>query len=407
MKFSPNLIGLCLIFVLYSSVNSAIINIPADYATIQEGINAAVEGDTILVDDGTYPETVNPGEMNLTIMSVNGKDFAMITGGVVINGGQDSTMVLEGFTLNSSGLYVENSVPVIRGCNFTNSENGAYCNYSSPTFYNCDFVDNWSIADGAGVCSRYSSPIFYNCSFINNISTKYGSGRGAAIDAMYGAPEVYECLFVANQASLCIIALYSSEGEQAKIINCTLYGNTVYYSSTLLCFSDNTIIENCIMANNSLVEFEADNDSIDVKFDSASIASPYITCCDAYRSAEVFPLQLDTNNNFSANPMFCNPDSLDFQLNSFSICLPQYNSCGEQIGVFGFGCQGMCGDINGDGAVNILDVTEFIYEIYIVPSPPLPQGLADVNGDASVNVLDIAYLINYLYKDGPAPSCPE
>ena len=35
------------------------INIPTDYTTIQEGIDASVDGDTVLVQPGTYVENIN------------------------------------------------------------------------------------------------------------------------------------------------------------------------------------------------------------------------------------------------------------------------------------------------------------------------------------------------------------
>ncbi|SVE54485.1 uncharacterized protein METZ01_LOCUS507339, partial [marine metagenome] len=47
--FTIGLIGFCI---------GAIINIPDDYPTIQEGIDAGFDGDTILVADGTYYENL-------------------------------------------------------------------------------------------------------------------------------------------------------------------------------------------------------------------------------------------------------------------------------------------------------------------------------------------------------------
>ena len=45
-------------FGLISFLFATTINIPSDYTTIQEGLNASVDGDTVLVAQGTYSENL-------------------------------------------------------------------------------------------------------------------------------------------------------------------------------------------------------------------------------------------------------------------------------------------------------------------------------------------------------------
>jgi len=63
------------------------------------------------------------------------------------------------------------------------------------------------------------------------------------------------------------------------------------------------------------------------------------------------------------------------------------------------------GDANGDGKVTVSDAIYLINYLFKGgPAPdPLLAGDADCNGD--VNVSDVIYLINYLFKGGPPPGC--
>jgi len=68
------------------------------------------------------------------------------------------------------------------------------------------------------------------------------------------------------------------------------------------------------------------------------------------------------------------------------------------------------GNCNGDGTINILDVTYLINYLYKGGPAPIPYALCsgDPNCDCIVNILDVTYLINFLYKGGPPPcSCQD
>ncbi|UCD16744.1 MAG: S8 family serine peptidase, partial [Candidatus Zixiibacteriota bacterium] len=70
----------------------------------------------------------------------------------------------------------------------------------------------------------------------------------------------------------------------------------------------------------------------------------------------------------------------------------------------------VCGDGNGDGYLNLLDILLLIDYLYEVPPGPAPDPLeaGDANGDGDINLLDILRIITYLYGSppGPEPICP-
>lgn len=66
----------------------------------------------------------------------------------------------------------------------------------------------------------------------------------------------------------------------------------------------------------------------------------------------------------------------------------------------------ICGDLDENGEVNILDIVFFIDFKYKDGPEPGVLEAADVDGNLEVNILDIIYLIDYKFKDGPEPACP-
>jgi len=60
---------------------SATIHVPVDQPTIQAGIDAAFDGDTVLVAPGTYVENIDFKGKGVTLESVEGPHYTVIDGG--------------------------------------------------------------------------------------------------------------------------------------------------------------------------------------------------------------------------------------------------------------------------------------------------------------------------------------
>jgi len=63
----------------------------------------------------------------------------------------------------------------------------------------------------------------------------------------------------------------------------------------------------------------------------------------------------------------------------------------------------VAGDVTGDHVVDIADVVFLINYLYKFGPAPDPPQRGDLNGDSEVTLADIVYLINYLYRAGPPP----
>jgi parallel beta-helix repeat protein len=122
---------------------AATIHVPADQPTIQAGVDAAQDGDTVLVAPGTYVENIDFLGKAITVQSTDGPTVTIIDGSqpgsgsyssvVYFRSGEKTDSVLKGFMITGgTGEYV--SYRRMFGKSFAYLFGGGiYCGGSSPT----------------------------------------------------------------------------------------------------------------------------------------------------------------------------------------------------------------------------------------------------------------------------------
>jgi hypothetical protein len=69
----------------------------------------------------------------------------------------------------------------------------------------------------------------------------------------------------------------------------------------------------------------------------------------------------------------------------------------------------ICGNVNGDGVLNVTDAVDLINHVFKGGPPPDPYCNGDASNDGSVNISDAVYIVNHIFKGGPLPGedcCP-
>jgi predicted outer membrane repeat protein len=256
--------------MLANSAEATTLHVPAEYPTIQAGLNAAMPGDTVEVACGTYQENGIELVSGVTLRSSSGlADCVIIDGlgqGRVLQGEDISmTTVIAGVTVTGGvasgewpevlggGLFCEGGSPRVTECVFSHNfgEYGAAAGFlwdCSPEFTNCVFRDN--VATGQGGAVNYwgaTEPTMIKCEFVSN--------RAAAGGAIYAAGlshfELRECVFEANSASFGG-AIYTV-ATFAKMSYSTFGSNSAEGDGGAIYFYDDCIplIEHCLLQDNT------------------------------------------------------------------------------------------------------------------------------------------------------------
>jgi parallel beta-helix repeat protein len=164
-----------LVFTAASLSQAATIHVPGDQPTIQAGINAAVTGDTVLVDSGIYFENINFNGKAITVSSANGPHVTIIDGGHVapvatFSQGETPTAELKGFTLQHGTSTFQTSY----------DGGGVYISSSSPTILGNIIQDNTACDGGGGIAVEFGSPRIQNNMIVNNTQAGCSGGIGGA-----------------------------------------------------------------------------------------------------------------------------------------------------------------------------------------------------------------------------------
>ena len=236
-------VGVCL------PASGTIINIPDDYLTIQQGIDASTDGDTVLVQPGTYVENINFNGHNIVLGSL-----FLITG--------DTTYIAETIIDgDSAGSVVtfenaEDRTAIITGFTITNGLSqfggGIYCDSSSPSISNNIIYGNkaWP-DDGGGIhCQNNSDPEIH-CNIISGNAAHIGGG----INCTENSDPVISDNIIKGDTAYYVGGISCSGNSNAIILNNYISGNlstAIEYAvggGIGLGSSDPLIINNIIYGN--------------------------------------------------------------------------------------------------------------------------------------------------------------
>jgi len=199
-------------------VGAAQILVPADYSTIQAAIDAAADGDVIIVSPGRYIENINFLGKGITLQSTNPEDKGIVAA-TIIDGNQAGSCVTIANARECALL----------GLTLTNGSTDDY---------------------GGGVCC-YGTPARIANNLITGNSARIGGGGLAAL--WRGEVLVQGNTISGNSCTLgCGGGIYLHDLEHAHVRTNTITANTSYLGAGIYAYAQAQIIGNLIADNTGI-----------------------------------------------------------------------------------------------------------------------------------------------------------
>lgn len=247
---------------------ATIIRVPSDQPTIQTGINAATNGDTVLVDPGTYFENINFNGKRIIVGSIFllSGDTSYISQTVIrgssgvsvvtFGNNEDLTSILTGFTITggSRGIFCQNSSPVLQNLIVVNNSGygGIYCVGSSPTIAYVKIMNNYSSQYGGGLYCSSSYPSVANSTIVGNSAQFEGGG----VYCSNASPTLTNVIIMSNTAYIDGGGIYCRNNSAPLIQYSTILNNTAsWYGGGIYCDGSNPMFNTVVVKGNNALRY--------------------------------------------------------------------------------------------------------------------------------------------------------
>jgi len=211
----------CAFLAAAGLVHAAVIKVPSQQPTIQDAINAAKNGDVVVVAPGTYFENINFEGKAILVESSSGSKATIIDGGnansvVTFNNGEGLNSVLHGFTIQHGNAGLEGG--------------GVSVSSASPKITGNIITNNTACADGGGVSLVSSAALLEGNIISNNYSSEctgpFGGGLSVEGSAAMGGPQIIGNVIENNTTASYGAGVELNGAGSTLLQNNIIHGNT-------------------------------------------------------------------------------------------------------------------------------------------------------------------------------------